>query len=371
MREIKASLTPEFKRHYDFDKTPLPKADPFPVKSYTDLIMRVAQLSILNKDYIMLFRGQTADYKNKGGASTFYPTIFRVAPDKKILSQDDIHRRFMVLEQSGRLLLEALEAHKIEGYEQIRDRELVRWSILQHYQVCGTPLFDLTQSLLVACSFATRANHTKHGYVYVFGLPHATGRITRNSEHDIILIRLLGIAPPSASKPLYQEGYLVGTEEITYLYRSKSELDFNRRLIAKFQIPLRPSFWDGGFAELSKSVLDPSDLIENICEGIKNELFTPWVTADLKEFFDLMVELERRISIMGSRGPKDKKSINTLLANLSKWGISSSQQKKIHKLFDFKSLMLFARVRFSPTVINEHIKDTRTIILALYNAVGS
>lgn len=267
MREITANLTRDLEAHYKIKETSLPKAEPFPVKLYSELFQKVAQLSLLNKDYMMLFRGQLVDYKNKGGASTFYPTIYRPQPEKNALFPDEVQQRFSVLQQAGRLLLELLEEYRIKGIEQVQARELARWSLLQHYQVCGTPLFDLTQSLSVACSFATRGNNLNNGYVYVFGLPYPTGRITRNSEHNIILIKLLGISPPRASKPLYQEGYLAGTEEITYRYKNKSDLDFNRRLIAKFIIPTNPSFWDDGFKEHPRSVLDPSDPIEDICES--------------------------------------------------------------------------------------------------------
>jgi len=60
--------------------------------------------------------------------------------------------------------------------------------------------------LRVACSFATMDNENEFAYIFVFGLPYFTNRITINSEHDIINIRLLSICPPTALRPYFQEG---------------------------------------------------------------------------------------------------------------------------------------------------------------------
>ena len=70
----------------------------------------------------------------------------------------------------------------------------MQWSILQHYEVCGTPLIDFTHSFRVACSFAQLENESDRAYIYVFGLPYITNRISINSEHDLINIRLLSIS---------------------------------------------------------------------------------------------------------------------------------------------------------------------------------
>lgn len=69
-------------------------------------------------------------------------------------------------------------------------------------------------------------NNEEFGYVYVFGFPYITNRISRNSEHDLINVRLLSICPPTALRPYFQEGYLAGTDEVTTNFDSKSELDF-------------------------------------------------------------------------------------------------------------------------------------------------
>lgn len=67
MRSITGELTPEL---VDTVGTqPVAKAEAIPVRSYRRLMEHVAQLSYANKDYLLFFRGQATDYKNKAGAS--------------------------------------------------------------------------------------------------------------------------------------------------------------------------------------------------------------------------------------------------------------------------------------------------------------
>ena len=364
MREITARLTPGLSKHYG--NIPLHKADPFIVSRFTDLVTIVSQLSIVNKDYVLLYRGQMVDYKNKSGSSTFYPTIYRPEIGKEYLWTNEVNRRFEVLKQCGRLLVESLDAYKMRDISHIRDRELVRWSILQHYQVCGTPLFDVTQSLSIACSFATRANNLTHGYVYIFGLPYPANRITRDSEHDIILIRLLGVTPPTARKPLYQEGYLVATDEIRDIYSRKSDLDFKRRLVAKFKIPTAKIFWDGGFSQHPRSVLDPSDEIGYICDGIKEQIYEPIVVGDLKVFFELAIEIEKRITQMDSKGGS---TILDHISNLDIWGFTDKGIQAGKDVFDFRDKAIKSRVPLSDTWVRSEIKKARAILINLQQLI--
>lgn len=54
--------------------------DGFLVKNFTELRKLIAELSCLNPEYILFFRGQHTDYKRgygkKGEASTFLPSIY-------------------------------------------------------------------------------------------------------------------------------------------------------------------------------------------------------------------------------------------------------------------------------------------------------
>jgi hypothetical protein len=275
MREITPSFFPDLEKHVEGQV--LRKTTPFPIPTYHELVRKVAQLSFLNKDFLLFYRGQDQDYQNKAGSSTFYPTIYR----KEILTSQEIRARFELVEVATNKLIEAFDREKLDGRVDVRRKQYIAWSILQHYGVCDTPLLDLTQSLRVAATFAQIGNKAERGMVYVFGLPYATNRITYNSEQDLVIVRLLSICPPEALRPYFQEGYLAGTLDITDTYANKSELDFKNRLIAKFSIPTAASFWGSGFTRIPKNLLFPeNDRIEEICIRIREEIF-----SDMKSVF--------------------------------------------------------------------------------------
>ncbi len=267
MREITPSFFPDLERHVEGQV--LRKTAPYPIHTYHELVRKVAQLSFLNKDFLLFYRGQDQDYQNKAGSSTFYPTIYR----KDILTSQEIRARFELLEMATYKLTEAFDREKLDGRADIRRKPYIAWSILQHYGVCDTPLLDLTQSLRVAATFAQQDNPADSGVVYVFGLPYTTNRITYNSEQDLVIVRLLSICPPEALRPYFQEGYLCGTLDITDTYVNKSELDFKNRLIAKFSIPTAPSFWGASFSRIPKNLLFPDDdRIAEMCTRIREEI---------------------------------------------------------------------------------------------------
>jgi len=166
MREITPSFFPDLEKHVEGQV--LRKTTPFPVQIYHELVRKIAQLSFLNKDYLLFFRGQDQDYLNKAGSSTFYPNIYR----KEFLTSQEIRSRFELLEVATNKLIEAFDREKLDGRVDIRRKQYIAWSILQHYGVCDTPLLDLTQSLRVAATFGQLGNKAERGMVYVFGLPY-------------------------------------------------------------------------------------------------------------------------------------------------------------------------------------------------------
>lgn len=288
MRQIYGKLTTELLKHSTPKTVGIENG--YPVETFRDLVEQVAKLSFLNKDYLLFFRGQKNDYRNKINNSTFYPTIYR----GDYLTQQEVDYRFDKLNSASKFLVELFKNNKIEGHTEIRRKRLIQWSILQHYEVTDTPLIDVTQSLRVACSFAQLYNDEKTAYIYVFGLPYFTNRISVNSEHDLINVRLLSISPPQALRPYFQEGYLVGTEDITNDYPNKSELDLNNRLIAKFEIPNDDKFWGADFDKIPETALYPKgDFIQQICKEIEQELSTDIAPTSLGEFLKLWTEFEQ------------------------------------------------------------------------------
>jgi hypothetical protein len=271
MRSLSVSasnLTWHIKNELD-DINNIAKSEGVLVRTYKDLVKEIAELSYLNPDFMLFFRGQAIDYKNKSSSTTLYPSIYR----EERLTKDELKYKLDVLSAASSLLVDKLEKQRIIGKLELKRKKQLQWSILQHYEVSPTPLLDITHSLRVACSFSALNNPNEFSYVYILALPYITGRISINSEYDLINIRLLSISPPQALRPFFQEGYLVGTEYICDEYENKAELDFNRRLLAKYKIPNSESFWGRSFNKIDESLLYPkSDIMFDICNEIKEEL---------------------------------------------------------------------------------------------------
>ena len=282
MREIKGiQVTKELKEHFEektgeeiksrnIETKEIAETEGYYIETYRDLVEQVANLSYINKEYLLFFRGQKKDHKKANSRkSTFYPTIYR-----DYLSEKEKKYRFDTLNIACKKLVALFNENNIEGRKELERKKYIQWSILQHYEVTDTPLIDITQSLKVACSFAQLDNENSEAFVYVFGLPYYINRISYNSEQDLVNIRLLSISPPKALRPYFQEGFLVGTEDITYNYgNDKDELDLNNRLIAKFKIPNNTEFWGSEFKKIPKEALYPSkDQIAEICNRIRDEI---------------------------------------------------------------------------------------------------
>lgn len=287
MREIKGQLTQNLKDHVA--NNPVAKADAYPINTFRELMHHVAHLSYLNKDHLLFFRGQSSDHKNKAMASSFYPSIYR----GERVSEPELEIRFDVLNSASKRLVDAFKTITAVGANEVRKRKLMQWSILQHYEVCPTPLLDFTQSVRVACSFALLEKETREAFIYIFGLPYITNRVSVNSEHELVNVRLLSICPPDALRPYFQEGYLAGTEEITNDFHSKNELDFNRRLIAKFKIQNNKDFWGGGFDPIPKKALYPDeDKVLILCKEIQQEVGLGIQPSELGGFLQAWSDVE-------------------------------------------------------------------------------
>jgi len=241
------------------------------INSFLDLVSKIAVLSFEHKDSLLFYRGQNRDFKNKSGNSSFYPSIYRT--NNENLSKELLEIRFKKLEQASTLLIQKFENRSdfTNSIKELKNRKYIRWSILQHYEVCDTPLLDLTQSIRVAASFAL-LNGARKGFLFVFALPYFTNRISINSEHDLVNIRLINICPPQALRPYFQEAYLVGTDDITNQYDKRSDLDFKQRLVAKFELfNQNGSFW-GDDGSVEKYLYRNDDVFKIVCDNIKLEI---------------------------------------------------------------------------------------------------
>jgi hypothetical protein len=345
VRKITPDLTAPLAKHFG-DPAKIASALPFRVKTFRELVEHTAQLSYKNKDHLLFYRGQSKDYKNKNGSSTFYPSIYR----GDYLPLRELTNRFDVLEGASKVLSELFEQNQIEGYRDLKRRKSIQWSILQHYEVCPTPYSDFTHSLRVACSFAMLDNHDEDAFVFAFGLPYITNRISVNSEHDIVNIRLLSICPPGALRPYFQEGYLAGTDDITVNFENKTELDFSNRLVAKFVIPNNNSFWGNGFNRIPKKSLYPDDdPIFDICQKVKERADQELKSGDLGEFLKSWAELEERIVSQARQMTDRFLSFREAIRELFQLKLlSENQLSQLDKLRVFRNRLVHTPQKLKP-----------------------
>ncbi|MBR0693712.1 FRG domain-containing protein [Bradyrhizobium lablabi] len=231
------------------------------VGSYLELATKIAELQFLNRDHVLLFRGQDADHRNVKRNSSLKPTLFRGIsgnPDRATLVT-----RFGALERAEQILIAEYSKAKLLGIERLKRHRILRWSILQHYEVCTTPLLDVTHSIRIAASFASLAG-SDTAFLYVLGVPNLSGAITASAEAGLQIVRLSSVCPPSAVRPHIQEGYLLGEYPDMTGYEQKEnyfpyEMDFGRRLVAKFVFD-PATFWkNDNFPRVAKTALYPSE----------------------------------------------------------------------------------------------------------------
>ena len=247
------------------------QSQPKHVESFRDLVKEIASISFQNPDMSIFYRGQKKEYSVKKPFCSLYPSILRDFTKSKIRRRLFLDKRYKILKEASSLLLDEFSEMNWEGHSVITKFPEVSWAILQHYEICNTPLLDITTSLRVACSFALQHDED-NGIVYVFGLPNTSGIISYYAYEEIINLRLLSICPPVALRPHYQEGYLVGTFPTTDVTKRTIQYDVSRRLLAKYKITKR-EFWDNDFQEIPREALFPkNDEMEKVVEKIHIKL---------------------------------------------------------------------------------------------------
>ncbi len=248
------------------------------VPDYFVLAMKIAELQFRNPGYVLLFRGQTSDYSNKKGNSSLKPTLFRSIEGENP-SSEQLRVKFERLDFAERRLLEEFDRKKVLGRDRLAKHRMLRWAVLQHYEVCDTPLLDVTHSLRIVASFGSLTpNH--ESYVFVLGVPNLAGAVTASAEDNLQIIRLSSVCPPFAVRPHIQEGYLLGEYPELSAYDQKKlyrhhEIDFGRRLVAKFRFD-PSSFWrHDQFPKVLRPALYPgesNDPLNAMARELKNDI---------------------------------------------------------------------------------------------------
>jgi hypothetical protein len=250
------------------------------VRTYMELATKVAELQFRNPDFVLMFRGQDGDHRNNSKNSSLKPTMFRADSNGNGLREHgELEARFQNLERAEKLLVTSYRAAKLLGQSPLERHRILRWAILQHYEVCRTPLLDVTHSLRVAASFAS-LNAQNEAFLYVLAVPNLSGGVTASAEAGLQIVRLASVCPPAAVRPHIQEGYLLGEyPEMVNQFQKEHyehyEIDFGRRLIAKFRF--NPAdFWKRGvFPRISKAALYPGsrqDPLQKIAATLKKAL---------------------------------------------------------------------------------------------------
>lgn len=231
----------------------------FEVRDYPDLVHRVATIGYHNARYSLYFRGQGNDHRlrkrdGRPGRSSVYASIYRTG--KRSLPKKQRERRLARLEHYTGELAITYPGHSSRDKARLRRFRECGWALLQHYQVCPTPLIDVTQSLRVASSFATEGREDGLAYVYVFGLPDANGSISFFADQAMVLVRLQSVCPPEAKRAHFQEGYLVG--QFPWVRKKYAHLNLANRMLAKFAIRI-DGFWSEYFPPIRHEALMPED----------------------------------------------------------------------------------------------------------------
>lgn len=241
------------------------------VANYMDLATKVAELQFKNRDFILLFRGQNRDYKDGQNVTTLKPSIMRGQTPADVPDMDTLSVRFERLQQAEEILAREYGAQALPAPERLRRQRILRWSILQHYEVCETPLLDVTHSLRIAASFAS-SGADDEAFVFVLGVPHLGGAVTASAEAGLQIVRLASVCPPAAVRPHIQEGYLLGeypdisgtTQKELYPHE---ETDFGRRLLAKFRFdPARFWYKSESFPRVPRDALYPPQDHDPLCQ---------------------------------------------------------------------------------------------------------
>ena len=245
------------------------------VRSYKELLKKVAALGYHNPRFKLLFRGQTRDYKlnTRGGPSphsSLYPTILRAHPG--VRRHQALDEAFARLVAAEKLVVERIREPAVHS------QQLVRWAVLQHYGVCATPLLDVSGSLQTALSFA--AEGTTEGFVFVLAFPQTAGPLSVSLESMTQVIDLSQSCPPEALRPHFQSAMLVGdypaivNRETSHGRRGMIGNNFACRLLAKFHLTHCTEWLIEGFTATPQRILFPNDADEwfGILSGISDDI---------------------------------------------------------------------------------------------------
>jgi FRG domain len=193
-------------------------------------------------------------------ASNLYPSIYRIDERNRAKRKEQLFQRYDVMAKMEERLLDSVPLREVHA-----DR-LVRWALLQHYEICPTPLLDVTPSLQVALSFALESNDDD-AFLYLFGVPHVSGPISISVDAGTQIIQLAQLCPPGALRAHFQEAALLCNYPVPdhmavttargFLFDPYLPQNFSCRLGSKFHLRNCRSWSSKDFHRLGREVLRP------------------------------------------------------------------------------------------------------------------
>lgn len=255
------------------------------VASFTRLVDVTAFLSVMNKNHILLYRGQTKQ-------RPLLPSLFRpkwTPPDGTItghIRDGDRRGYWNTLEEVESRTLAVLEDEGLPRWRHLKFRRPARWAVIQHYELWPTPLLDFTTSIRVAASFAFGLDQkASAGFLYVIGVKRVRSDLMtldpkENGDGDkaeresgTLAIRLNAVCPPSAVRPHLQDGVLIGH------YPSDQPLSYDAGvhdaaslLVAKLHLTNDGGFWTRDFPILRRTSLLPKEKDDRLLRSLRSSI---------------------------------------------------------------------------------------------------
>jgi hypothetical protein len=241
---------------------------PRAVRTYAELRELTAEIGYRNRRFFPLFRAQDQEHYRKtkigqkGKRTKIIAAFYRPCEGKFKVDTPEKQERLEKMTADKAALMEEINRknNKLFNKTDFGYFDELAWSLFQHYELRDTPLLDLTQSLHVACSMARYKNKTQKAVLYVLGFEELSSTVSYSYNNHSLLIRLAGVMPKTAKRPLYQEGFLAGNFPNTSEKALFKDFDFSNRLLAKFSFdPFSKEFWNDGFKPLPQRALFPTD----------------------------------------------------------------------------------------------------------------
>jgi hypothetical protein len=150
---------------------------------------------------------------------------------------------------------------------------------------------------------------------------------------------------------------LAATSDIEHEYDSKSELDFNRRLVVKFRIPNTNDFWGRNFKIIPKSALYPkNDVFLDICKEIELDVKRELKPGEIGEFLALWSEIEEKVVSMNQQAREHNTFFSSLKELRKSDYFNSNLINNIDKLRHFRNQLVHSPKKISDKEITPYME---------------